>query len=321
MYEIDYICFKGENVHILNKGNIIASTLGEGVKNHIFIYEKPLNQSNYKLNQEVIFDTWEKKWPVIGLALLSNEMIIASGRRFIVILKKDKNNKYQKHQEFFEDNWAEMINIKELKNIPDHFAACGFRALIIFSKQNDKYQITFEINYDILGTTRLSDFIEIKGKEKAFIVCSMKNILITRNKTILNKIEFHKDDEKSSSSNDYICEFNDELFLVSGQRYITLVNTNKNTFKQIKFLSGKKDNILDSTKIYKYDINTIILLSSKKIIIIQIFDDEKIQINMTICIDDVYYGFLKFIKEEKSVYFQNKYSISKLTFNNKMKYS
>ena len=321
MYEIDYICFKGENVHILNKGNIIASTLDEGVKNHIFIYERPLNQSNYKLNQEVIFDKSEKKWPIIGLALLSNEMLITSGRRFIYIFNKDENSKYHIYQEFWEEKWAEMMNIKELKNIPDHFAVCGFYGLFIFSKKNDKYEITFELDYHRLGESRISDFMEIKGKEKAFIICSTQNILITSNKNILNKIYFHEDDKKYWFHNDYICEFNDELFLVSGQRYITFVNTNKNTFKQINFLNHKKDKFVDSTLIYKYDNNTIILLCEKEIFIIQIFGDERIQINMTFYLEDVYYSFIKFIQEEKCVYFLNKYSISKLTFNKKMKYS
>ena len=64
MYGLDYICFKGENPHILNNGNIIASILDDGKKNRIFIYEKPLNQSNYKLNQEVKFDKFEKNCPL-----------------------------------------------------------------------------------------------------------------------------------------------------------------------------------------------------------------------------------------------------------------
>ena len=41
---------------------------------------------------------------------------------------------------------------------------------------------------------------------------------------------------------------------------------------------------------------------------------------MTFYIPNVYYGFLKFIKEEKSVYFKYRKYIKKLTFNNKMKY-
>ena len=58
--------------------------------------------------------------------------------------------------------------------------------------------------------------MEIKGKEKAFIICSTQNILITSNKNILNKINFHENDRKLLSGKDYICEFNDELFLISG---------------------------------------------------------------------------------------------------------
>ena len=80
------------------------------------------------------------------------------------------------------------------------------------------------------------------------------------------------------------------------------------------------DSDIDLSKIYKYDINTIILLTDKEIFIIQIFDNEKIQINMTFCIPNIYDGFLKFIKEEKSVYFKYRKYIKKLTFNNKMKY-
>ena len=60
------------------------------------------------------------------LALLSNEMLKRSGRKFIYIFNKDENSKYHIYQEFFDGNWAEMVNIKELKNIPDHFAVCGF---------------------------------------------------------------------------------------------------------------------------------------------------------------------------------------------------
>ena len=319
MYEIKNFEFYGEEIFILNKGNIIASMLYKGKESHMIIYEKNLKYSDYELNQEITFNS---PFDIIALAVLSNEMIIASGRKFIIIFKKDNNSKYYKHQEFFNEDWAEVTNIKELNNVNEHFAVCGFYGLILFKKQNDKYEITFDIGKSILGRERIIDFMKIKGKEKAFILCGINTIFITSNKNILNKINFHENDRKLSSGKDYICEFNDELFLISGQIYITIFNTKENKFKQIRFLNNRKnsDSDIDSSKIYKYDINTIILLTDKEIFIIQIFDNEKIQINMTFCIPNIYDGFLKFIKEEKSVYFKYRKYIKKLTFNNKMKY-
>ena len=232
--------------------------------------KKILKYSDYELNQEITFNS---PFDIIALAVLSNEMIIASGRKFIIIFKKDNNSKYYKHQEFFNEDWAEVTNIKELNNVSDHFAVCGYYGLIVFKKQKDKYEITFDIGKSILGTKQVIDFMEIKGKEKAFILCGIYTIFITCNKNILNKINFHENDGKLLSGKGYICEFNDELFLISGQIYITIFNTRENKFKQIRFLGNKKfsDSNLDSSKIYKYDINTIILLTDKEIFIIQYF--------------------------------------------------
>ena len=112
--------------------------------------------------------------------------------------------------------------------------------LIIFKKQNDFYEISFELDHSILGTKRIADFMEIKGKENAFILCGVKNLFITSNKNILNKINFHENDMKSWLGRDYICEFSDELFIISGQRYITLVNTKENKFTQINYFNGKR---------------------------------------------------------------------------------
>ena len=316
MYKIKNFNFKGEKVFILNKGNKIASTY-KGRETHVIIYEKNLDESDYKFNQEIKFNS---VWGIIDLALLLNEMIIISSRKYIYIFKKDNNSKYHMHQDFFNSDWAEITNIKELYNVKDHFAVCGYYGLIIFKKQNDKYEITFEIDHSILGTNRIADFMEIKGKEQAFILCGVRNIFITSNKNVLNKINFHENDKKSWLGKDYICEFSDELFLVSGQKYITLVNINENKFEQINFFKGKRVPVLGASEIYKYDVNTIILLSFNEILFIQIFDNKKVQINMIFCIQNVNNGLLKFINEEKSVYFIEEKKIFKLTFNNKIKY-
>ena len=122
MYEIKNFEFYGEEIFILNKGNIIASMLYKGKESHMIIYEKNLKYSDYELNQEITFNS---PFDIIALAVLSNEMIIASGRKFIIIFKKDNNSKYYKHQEFFNEDWAEVTNIKELNNDSDHFAVCG----------------------------------------------------------------------------------------------------------------------------------------------------------------------------------------------------
>ena len=309
---------KGEKFYIFDKGNTIL--LSES-SNEVYLYEKKTNESDYKLNQKFALNT---PWGLIGLTMLSNEMIVTSGRKFIFIFKKDKNSNYIKHQELLNGNWADITIIKELNNIQDHFAVCGWYGFIIFKRQNnDNYEMELELN-NSNGISHIWDFMEIKGKERSFILCGSDNIFIVRDKNILNKIDFQEQDKKSWLFSNYICEFKEELFFISGERYITLINTKDNSIKQIDFLKEdksvqrKKFPPLDISAIYKYDNNSIILLSTKGIFIIQIFKNERIQVNIRI--DTGIFSYIGFDKDKKLIYYVKKNFLCKLKLNNKFIY-
>lgn len=248
--------------------------------------------------------------------ILSNEILITFGRKYINIFKKDQNSEYIKHQEFINPNWAEITLIKELHNIPDNFAACGWYGFMIFKKTlDDKYEMELELN-DSNGISQIGDFMEIKGKERSFILCGRNNIFIIKDKNILNKFNFQEEDCKYWIYSNYICEFKEDLFFVSGERYLTLINTNDNTIKQIEyFKKDKTDKGLDRSKIYKYYDDSIFVLSKKGIFIFQIFENEKIQENIRIITGIEFYNGFDY--DEKSIFYQKKGCLYELQLNDK----
>ena len=159
--------------------------------------------------------------------------------------------------------------------------------------------------------------MEIKDKINSFILCGSKRAFIINDKKIINQINFNEEiNYKSIHERNYICQFNDEIFIFSTAQIITLVNIRENKFKQTNLLEEtnekrKSHPLPDDTLVYKYDINSIIILTSLKgIFIVQIFDKDIIQVNTRIKIGKDYYykGYLIFIKEEKSIYYKNKNS-------------
>lgn len=106
-----------------------------------------------------------------------------------------------------------------------------------------------------------------------------------------------------------------------------MANTCENIFKPINFIEEtnekrKRIGFSDQTTVYKYDINSIIILSQLKgIFIVQIFGNERIQVNFRIKLKDPYIEFLMFIKEEKSVYFIKKGNNYKLKLMKKLNYA
>ena len=200
------------------------------------------------------------------------------------------------------------------------FWCLWYYGLIVFKEHYNKYEISFEFNrYELKVPEILFDFMEIKGKENAFILCGWEHAYIINDKKIMNKITFDEFDLKNILNNNYICQFKDNLFVISGIRYITLIKTNENKFKQIKLLEECKTG---TPTVYKYNLNSIILLCGEDIFIIQIIDDERIQLNIHIKFgNNNCYHYLKFINEENSIYFRKSFmtkEIYKLQFKKKL---
>ena len=265
-------------------------------------------------------------WGFIDFTMLSNEMIVTTSWKTIIIYKK-LNSSYKIDQKMYNSNWGEVTKIKELDKT--NFAVCGYYGFMIFKKNNNIYDITTEIsNYLTLKEARIFDFMEIKGKENSFILCGKKQIYIINDNKIINKSSCGKNEFKNKlCHNNYICQFSDELYIVSGVSFITLVNTNENTFKKIYFFKeykineNNKENEDPCPCIYKYNINSIITLVKNNICFIYIINNENIQINLHIKLDDNSIHYIKFIDEEKVIYFRNcggSGEICKLIFSNKL---
>ena len=76
--------------------------------------------------------------------------------------------------------------------------------------------------------------MEIEGKERGFVLCGERHIFIIQDKNLLNKFSFEESDRKSFlHSTETICQFRHDLFLFSGERYITLINTSENQLKKL----------------------------------------------------------------------------------------
>lgn len=310
MYKIEKFYLPGA-IFIQNHSKMILSF--DDDKKKVSVYEKSI-KPKYKLIHQ--FEICPPNYFIWYAFMLSNDLILISGRRFIIIYKKI-NEKYSLHQEIFKSDWAEIINIKELKN--GNFASCGWHGFTSFKQKNssDKFEIDYEIEKSLLNDYWIIDFMEIKDKINSFILCGRKRAFIINDKNVINQINFNEGiNYKSIHERNYICQFNDEIFIFSTAQIITLVNIRENKFKQTNLLEEtnekrKSHPLPDDTLVYKYDINSIIILTSLKgIFIVQIFDKDIIQVNTRIKIGKDYYykGYLIFIKEEKSIYYKNKKS-------------
>ena len=116
--------------------------------------------------------------------------------------------------------------------------------------------------------------MEIKEKKNSFILYGNKNAFIINDKKIINQITLDNK-YKNFIRNKLIYQINEYLFILSGMRYITVINVNENKFKQIYFLKEvktvKKDKYdkENNPYLYKYNSNSIIIISYKGIFIIQ----------------------------------------------------
>ena len=329
MYKFEKLNLTGNIKAILNKRKtIILSKKSEKESNNgthdvyeVLLYEQS-TQNDYKLIHKIIF---ESVFSPIDIAMLSNEIIVITGRKFLFIFKK-VNTYYETHQKIFNSEWAEITKIKELKN--GNFGVCGWYGFMIFEKSsNDSYDKSFEINRSILNYYWITDFAEIKDKENSFVLCGNEKAFIINGQNIIKEITF-KDQKFFLNNDDYICEFQDNLFIIPSIQHITLIDTSENKFKQIEFLEEVKlkpptpklppPTFLDDSSIYKYDMNSVIIFNKKGIFIVNIIDNERIQVN--ICIKIGYYHLLKFIDEERSLFFDKKDGVYKLKFNKKLNY-
>jgi len=320
MYEIEKLNLTGEIKAILNKGKTILLYRYHEDNYQVFLYEQS-TQKDYNMVYQIMLN---KVFSPLDITMLSNEIIVISGRNYILIFKK-ANTYYETHQEMNESDWAEITKIKELKN--GNFGVCGWYGFMIFQKSsNDKYCKSFEINRSILNDYWINDFAEIKDKENSFVLCGNEKAFIVNGQNIINKIAFK--DPKFFIKNDYICQFKDNLFIIPGIQHFTFINTSENKFKQIDFLEAVKlkpsnpklppPTFFDSSSIYKYDMNSVIIFTIKGIFIVKIIDNERIQVN--ICIKLGSYHLLKFINEEKSLFIDKKDEVYKLKFNKKLNY-
>ena len=317
MYDIEWLGIEGEKIFILNNGEKIISY--ESESNKLYLYEKSSNL-DYKLNNILNITSL---FGIIDCIILSNGMIVTTGRKQIVIYKEDSNSKYFIHQDISGGNWAEIYNIKELSN--KNFAVCGWYGFMIFEQnKNSQYELILEMNDSVFNNHhRIYDFIEIKGKENKFILVSNYKVFIINNNKKEKIIELDDEFKSLYRSKNYICQFNDELCIIPGMKALTFININDNSFKQIKFLNEneiKKRKILDDTiinpKIFKYNSKFIILTSLNGLFIIQIINNEKIQVNLRIQYDQNI-EFFDYIGSDKSLVYSSrlkyyKFKIKKL---------
>ena len=317
MYDIEWLGIEGEKIFILNNGEKIISY--ESESNKLYLYEKSSNL-DYKLNNILNITSL---FGIIDCIILSNGMIVTTGRKQIVIYKEDSNSKYFIHQDILDGYWAEIYNIKELSN--KNFAVCGWYGFMIFEQnKNSQYELILEMNDSVFNNHhRIYDFIEIKGKENKFILVSNDKVFIINNKKKEKIIELDGEFKSLYRSKNYICQFNDELCIIPGMKELTFININDNSFKQIKFLNENeiiKRKLLDDTiinpKIFKYNSKFIILTSLNGLFIIQIINNEKIQVNLRIQYDQNI-EFFDYIGSDKSLVYSSrlkyyKFKIKKL---------
>ena len=317
MYKIEKLNFLG-NIFIQNQGKLILSNKSISKdKKEILLYEKN-NQNDFELTFK--FDIEIKK-PIIYMLMLSNKLLLIAGYKFILIYKK-KDDNYLIYQNISDLDISEIIKIKELNS--GDFAICGNGGLVSFKHDNPrrKYLIDYKLDNNIVNDCGIIDFIKINEKENYYFLGGVNGIYIINDKKIINQIKFDGFNTKSIDVKNYICQFTNNIFISCAGRYITIYNISEHKNKQIKFLDengGVNDNIFtsDKTSVYKYDINSIIILSKKGIFVAQIFNNDEIQINLRINLDDnSHINYLIYIEEEKSLYCKNVY---KLKLNTKLK--
>ena len=329
MYKIEKLSIAGNIKAILSKGKrILLYKESQKVSNNgaldnyeVLLYEQS-TQNDYKLIHQIIF---EKVFSPIDILMLSNDIIVISGRNFLLIFKK-ANTYYETNQELYNSGWAEITKIKELKN--GNFGVCGWYGFMMFEKSsNDKYYKSFEVNHFLLNDYWITDFAEIKGKENSFVLCGYEKAFIINRENIISEITF-KEPKSFINNDNYLLEFQDGLFIIPSIQHITFINTSEKKFKQINFLEEIKlkppspnlppPTFLDNSSIYKYDVNSVIIFTKKGIFIVKIINNERIQVNIRIKIGN--YHLLKFIDEERSLFFDKEDGVYKLKFNKKLNY-
>lgn len=105
MYEINPVGIRGD-IFIQNDRKTILSK-----KSNLIMLYKKSNKCDFKLTHQ--FENSNPPFPIIYMLMLSNELILISGRKFLFIFKK-KNEKYSIYQNIFLPDVAEITNIKEL---------------------------------------------------------------------------------------------------------------------------------------------------------------------------------------------------------------
>ena len=313
MYEIEYLNKKGDYLIKVNKGkNILLQN-----DRQILLYEIK-EKSKYKL-----LDKIESEIGIIDLTMLSNEMIITSGRKTIIIYKKIENSTYRIHQKIFNHDWAEIYRIKELEN--KNLAVCGWIGFIIFEmKENNQYEIILKnTGNENDNFYRIYDFMEINGKENNYILLSDNHALIIKGNDIIKIIDLEDNNHKFFFSKGFMCQLNNALFVLSGVQYITLFNANTNQIKKSDFLKEndydiRRKKITNSCpNLFKFNSNSIILFTYEGIFIINIIQEEKIKVQLRISLNLYYSSNHYFNQEENSIYFSEKNFWKKLKFKNK----
>jgi hypothetical protein len=284
---------------------------------HINLYEIT-EEKKYKLLDKINYSDG-----IIDFTMLSNEMIITSGRHTIIIYKKDKNSSYKINQKIFNSNWAKIYRIKELEN--KNLAVCGWIGFIIFEmKENNQYEIILKnTGNENDNFYRIYDFMEINGKVNNYILLSDNHALIIKGNDIIKIIDLEDNNHKFFFSKGFMCQLNNALFVLSGVQYITLFNANTNQIKKSDFLKEndydiRRKKITNSCpNLFKFNSNSIILFAYEGIFIINIIQEEKIQVQLSISLNLYYFSNQYFNEEENSIYFSENNFWKKLKFKNK----
>ena len=314
MYEIQHLNLTSNKFFVSNDGKtlLLSQNIEGSYFSEILIYEKS-DGSSFQVTQKFRPNEF-----YIGMIMLLNKDIILSGRHFIIICKKDGKFQYTKSQSIRDTDWAEITVLKEFEN--KKFGASGYGGFFVFEqKDGGDYHNYYSLSRSELDEQRwTTDFIEIKEKKDSYILCGIDKAFIIDNRKIINKISFNGLDQKGIFQHDYFCRFKDDIYILCLNNYIDLINTKENKFNRI-FIK-KVEGEFGLLKIFKYNKNCIILISRNEILIIQIFNNETIQINIRINYND-FFRTCKFLEEQKSIYFINKADeICKIQFNKKLNY-
>ena len=282
MYEIQHLNLTSNKFFVSNDGKtlLLSQNIEGSYFSEILIYEKS-DGASFQVTQKFRPNEF-----YIAMIMLLNEDIILSGRHFIIICKKDGKFQYTKSQSIRDTDWAEITVLKEFEN--KKFGASGYGGFFVFEqKDGGDYQNYYSLSRSELDEQRwTTDFIEIKEKKDSYILCGIDKAFIIDNRKIINKISFNGLDQKGIFQHDYFCRFKDDIYILCLNGYIDLINTKENKFNRI-FIK-KVEGEFGLLKIFKYNKNCIILISRNEILIIQIFNNKKIQINIRINYNDFF---------------------------------